>query len=79
MSKVFKAKRRWSLGLSATPEREDDQDAGYDKSLLGKQLGPIVCEFTLSDALEEGLVPKFTIHHYGLSMTAEERARERAV
>ena len=79
MSKVFKAKRRWSLGLSATPEREDDDDAGYDKSLLGKQLGPIVCEFTLSDALEEGLVPKFTIHHYGLSMTAEERLRYEAL
>ncbi len=75
MSKVFKMKRRWSLGLSATPEREDDDDAGYDKSLLGRQLGPIIYDFTLSDALREGLVPKFTIHHYGLSMTAEERSR----
>ena len=37
MSKVLKTKCRWSLGLSATPEREDDDDAGYDKSLLGKK------------------------------------------
>ena len=54
MSNVFKAKRRWSLGLSATPEREDDDDAGYDKSLLGKKLGPIIYQFTLVDALRRG-------------------------
>src|SRR4029077_19659364 len=40
MSNVFKTERRWSLGLSATPEREDDVDADYDKSILGKQVGP---------------------------------------
>src|SRR5271157_2698123 len=79
MSSVFKSKRRWSLGLSATPEREDDDDAGYDESLLGKALGRIIYDFTLADALREGLVPKFTIHHYGLSMTAEERRRYEAL
>jgi hypothetical protein len=75
MSKALKAKSRWSLGLSATPEREDDSDAGYDESVLGKRLGPIIYEFNLSDALREGLVPKFTINHYGLTMTADERQR----
>lgn len=75
MSNVFKTKRRWSLGLSATPEREDDDDAGYDKSLLGKKLGPIIYQFTLADALREGLVPRFTINHYGLNMTTDERHR----
>lgn len=75
MSKALKAKSRWSLGLSATPERDDDSDAGYDESVLGKRLGPIIYEFNLSDALREGLVPKFTINHYGLSMTADERQR----
>ena len=79
MSKVLKTKCRWSLGLSATPEREDDADAGYDESLLGKRLGPIIYEFNLADALREGLVPKFTINHYGLSMTANERRRYEAL
>ena len=79
MSKVLKTKCRWSLGLSATPEREDDDDAGYDESLLGKRLGPIIYEFNLADALREGLVPKFTINHYGLSMTANERQRYEAL
>lgn len=73
MSKVLKTKWRWSLGLSATPEREDDVDTGYDKSLLGRRLGPIIFEFNLADALREELVPKFTIHHYGISMTSAER------
>lgn len=79
MSKVFKTKYRWSLGLSATPEREDDDDAGYDKSLLGKKLGPIIYEFNLADALRDELVPKFTINHYGLRMTPEERRRYNAL
>jgi superfamily II DNA or RNA helicase len=73
MSKVLRTRCRWSLGLSATPERDDDDDIGYDESILGKKLGPIVYEFSLADALREGLVPKFTINHYGLNMKANER------
>ena len=75
MSNVFKTKCRWSLGLSATPEREEDVDSGYDKSYLGRKIGPIIYQFTLADALRHELVPKFTIHHLGLSMTADERQR----
>ena len=73
MSNVFKTKHRWSLGLSATPEREDADDSGYNESLLGRKLGPIIYQFTLADALSAGLIPKFTINHYGLPMTVEER------
>jgi superfamily II DNA or RNA helicase len=79
MSKALKTKCRWSLGLSATPERDDDDDTGYDESLLGKRLGPIIYEFNLADALLEGLVPKFTINHFGLRMTGTERQRYEAL
>jgi superfamily II DNA or RNA helicase len=79
MSKVLRTKCHWSLGLSATPEREDDGDSGYDESVLGKKLGPIIYEFNLADALREGLVPKFTIKHYGLPMTGNERQRYEAL
>ncbi len=79
MSQVFKATRRWSLGLSATPEREDDDDAGYDESLVGQEVGPIIYEFNLADALREGLVPKFTINHYGLPMQPAERTKYEAL
>ena len=75
MSGVFKTERAFSLGLSATPEREDDVDTGYDESLLGREVGPIIYEFNLADAVREGLVPKFTINHLGLPMTAAERSR----
>jgi superfamily II DNA or RNA helicase len=75
MSQVFKSERKWSLGLSATPEREGDEDSGYDESFLGKEIGPIIYEFNLAEAVREGLVPKFTINHYGLPMAAPERTR----
>jgi len=75
MSKVFETDRSYSLGLSATPEREDDVDAGYDESKVGQALGKIIYEFNLIDALREGLVPKFTINHYGLSLTKAERSK----
>jgi superfamily II DNA or RNA helicase len=79
MSKALKTGCRWSLGLSATPERDDADDKGYNASLLGKKLGPIIYEFNLADALREGLVPKFTINHYGLSMNTGERQRYEAL
>jgi superfamily II DNA or RNA helicase len=79
MSQVFKSDRTWSLGLSATPERESDDDLGYNASQLGKELGPIIYEFNLAEALREGLIPKFTINHYGLPMTPSERNRYEAL
>lgn len=79
MSRVFETRRRWSLGLSATPERDEDDDddesAAYADSPLGKELGPIIYEFSLADALELGVVPRFTIRHYGLPLSPEERVR----
>jgi superfamily II DNA or RNA helicase len=79
MSQVFQTDRAFTLGLSATPERDDEEspeeDTGYDNSVLGQALGPIIYDFTLADALKLGIVPTFTIHHLGLSMSAEERAR----
>ena len=79
MSNVFKTERRWSLGLSATPEREDAIDSDYDKSVVGKEVGPIVCEYNLADAVRDDLVPKFVINHYGLPMSPAERSRYEAL
>ncbi len=79
MSQVFETERAFSLGLSATPERDDDEpteeDTGYEGSHLGQALGPIIYDFTLADALKLGIVPTFTIHHYGLSLNEAERGR----
>ena len=79
MSQVFDTDREFALGLSATPEREDDapsdEDEAYGSSVLGEALGPIIYDFTLADALVLGIVPTFTIHHYGLPLNEEERPR----
>jgi len=75
MSQVFKTSRAYSLGLSATPERDEDVDTGYDESPLGQEIGPIIYEYNLAHALRDGLVPKFTINHYGLPMAPDERSR----
>ena len=79
MSRVFETQRPYTLGLSATPERDEDEgnepDVGYDDSLLGKELGPIIYDFNLRQALELGVVPRFTIRHYGLPLAPEERSR----
>lgn len=74
MSKVFDAHPRWTLGLSATPERDDTEEhVSYNESKTGQALGEIIFEFNLVDALREGLVPKFTINHYGLPLNAAEQ------
>ena len=77
MARVFNTERKYNLGLSATPERDDfeDQFSGYDQSQLGQELGGIIYDFTLAQALELGIVPKFSIHHFGLPLNANERNR----
>ncbi len=77
MSRVLKTPRMASLGLSATPEREDTEDRSsgdFGASLLGKELGDVFFELTLLEALQMGIVPPYTIKHYGLDLTPSERA-----
>jgi len=88
MSAVFGTKRAFSLGLSATPERDakdaDDldttQDAevpeeSFDDSIIGRELGPIIYELGYKEALEACILAKFELQHYGLPLEPEERAR----
>lgn len=77
MSRVLKTPRMASLGLSATPEREDSEEESntdFAASLLGRELGPVVYELTLAKALEMGIIPPYTIKHYGVDLTPDERA-----
>ena len=88
MSAVFGTKRSFSLGLSATPERDakdaDDLDTteqaevaeeGFDDSIIGRELGPIIYELGYKEALEAGILAKFELQHYGLPLEPEERTR----
>jgi superfamily II DNA or RNA helicase len=90
MSKIFKARRAYNLGLSATPEREkeavDDEEAAvvdqepeetenFDDSLLGQELGPIIYELGYLEALNDDILAKFQIQHYGLPLEPGERVK----
>lgn len=88
MSAVFGTKRSFSLGLSATPERDakdaDDLDTtedaevaeeSFDDSIIGRELGPIIYELGYKEAIEAGILAKFELQHYGLPLEPEERTR----
>lgn len=81
MSAVLRTERAYTLGLSATPERDGlDEDGfsadnGYDASQLGQQLGPVVYELTVGRAAELGILPPFSLKHYGLSLKGDELSR----
>lgn len=80
MSKIFNTKRKFNLGLSATPEREESSNKhneqnnnNYNKSLLGRELGPIIFELNVKQALAMGILPEFEIIHIGISLNSNER------
>lgn len=70
--KIFKARRDWNLGLSATPERETDNAF---EEVLEKELGHIIGRFTYVDALEKGIIPRFNIYNYAVLLTREEQRK----
>jgi superfamily II DNA or RNA helicase len=90
MQRVFQTPRAYSLGLSATPEREDDLPLDFDEdstrsaeitqsdfndTVLGRELGPVIFEMNYAEAIARGVLPPFKIIHYGLSLRSEERMR----
>src|SRR5690554_4100085 len=87
MKKVFNTHRAYNLGLSATPEREEyfESDSGamieaeYDNSVLGQELGPIVFEMSLNEAFDMGILPRFSVNHYGLYLSESEKSKYKAL
>ena len=88
MQKVFRTERAFSIGLSATPERDNDPTAeeefanglqdeipepmDFGDSVLGKELGPVIFELNYAEAIKLGVLPPFSIVHYGLSLKPHE-------
>ena len=82
MSRVLETSRAYSLGLSATPERgEDEGDVGKQVALdLSRDgLGPIIYEMSFAEAIDLGVLPPFEIDHHGLPLTADEAQRYSAL
>ena len=80
--RIFDTAPAYTLGLSATPEQElEDEsvpaDEAYAQSAVGKALGPIIFEFSLRESVESGLVTPFEIWHVGLPLDGEESAEHR--
>jgi superfamily II DNA or RNA helicase len=75
--RIFDTNPRYTLGLSATPEQdgEDEEvpsDQAYEQSVVGQALGPIIFDFTLRMSLEAGLLTPFEVWHIALPLTPEE-------
>ena len=80
--RVFDTNPAFTLGLSATPEQElEDErvppDEAYAQSAVGKALGPIIFEFSLRESVEAGLVTPFEIWHVGLPLSDDESNEHR--
>lgn len=67
-------KFKYRLGLSATPEREYDEDGN---KFITEEVGKIIYEFTLEEAIRRGILCKFKYHPLNYLLTDEEN-EERA-
>jgi superfamily II DNA or RNA helicase len=82
-SRVLTTRSRFTLGLSATPDREDLDETGqpieYDDHLLGRSLGEITYTFSLRDAMDAGWLPDFKVLHHGIRLSKEEQEEYEAL
>jgi superfamily II DNA or RNA helicase len=78
-SRVLTTPAEYTLGLSATPDREEVDENGdpieYDEHLLGQRLGEVVFRFGLNQAMAGGWLPAYEIHHHGVELHPGERRR----
>lgn len=64
------------LGLSATPEREYDQEGSL---FIEREVGPTVFSFSLEDAISRGILVEFDYVPLPYELTQQDRARLKAV
>ena len=67
---------RYRLGLSATPEREYDE-AGKD--FLLNEIGEVIFEFTLQDAIQKGILCEFNYIPLPYVLSDEEKLKKRKI
>lgn len=81
--RIFECNPAYTLGLSATPGREDEgsslDPSKYAATLTGQKLGPIFFTLNLRQALEADLLTPFRLEHIGLPLDKDERARYEAI
>lgn len=67
---------RYRLGLSATPEREYDQEGN---SFIEDHIGPVLMTFGLSEAIERGILAPFNYFPLRFQLTLDDRERIAAI
>ena len=79
-SRIFDVVTTCRLGLSATPQREgsDSQDdlgqvLPLERQRHGRALGGVCFRLSLKDGYEQGMLPRYEIHHHGISLTRTEQ------
>ncbi len=63
---------RFRLGLSATPEREYDQDGN---AFIEDHIGPVLMTFGLAEAIERGILAPFNYYPLPFELTDADRER----
>jgi superfamily II DNA or RNA helicase len=71
--------KKFRLGLSATPEREELGEDGeplvFDEQIVAKKLGRVVYSFGLGEARSAGRLPDYEIQHHGITLLPDERKK----
>lgn len=70
------AKARFRLGLSATPEREYDEEG---TSFIESEIGNILFQFTLEDAISAGILAPFTYYPLSYTPTVDDKRKIAAI
>jgi superfamily II DNA or RNA helicase len=66
----------YRLGLSATPEREYDQDGS---AFIETEIGPIIYSFSIEDAIKKGILVEFDYIAIPYELSESDRLRLRGV
>lgn len=67
---------KYRLGLSATPEREYDEEGN---EFLQEEIGDIIFNFSLEDAIEKGILCEFDYIPLPYVLTEEEKAKKKKI
>lgn len=67
---------RYRLGLSATPEREYDEEGN---AFLETEIGPIIYRFGLEDAIRKGILCPFRYIPLTYELTNEEKRKKKSI
>lgn len=67
---------RFRLGLSATPEREYDDEGN---AFIETEIGPVIYSFGLEDAIKKGILCPFQYVPLSYELTDEEKRRKRNI